>query len=96
MPTQFERIMFLNERVVSLFLVIGTYNVHQASLVVGFNYLQSRKYVKYWEELGLIRLNKKKGDKSYHINYTAKGQRIVDVLLAAKTVLQNQGIQFKK
>ncbi|MCK4252633.1 hypothetical protein KAX97_14385 [candidate division WOR-3 bacterium] len=84
--------MFLNVRVVNLFLVIEGHSLRESARMVDFHYLQSHKYLFYWEELGLVRIKKVK--KSFQVKYTAKGKRVSDTLLASKIVLQNLGVQF--
>lgn len=87
-----KRIMFLNEKISNLFLVIENANLSRTSDSVSVNYLQARGYVSYWDGLKLIKINKSTGQ--YRITYTAKGRKVADVLIAAKTILQNSGIQF--
>jgi len=87
-----KRIMFLNEKISNLFLVIENSNLSQTSDSVSVNYLQARGYVSYWGSLKLIKIVKR--NRQYHITYTAKGRKIADVLIAAKTILQNTGTQF--
>lgn len=84
--------MFLNVKVVNLFLTIEGHSLRQAAKMADFHYLQSRKYLFYWKDLDLVRMKKK--DKSFEIKYTAKGKKVYDALLASKVILQNLGVQF--
>lgn len=87
-----KQIMFLNEKISNLFLVIENANLSRTSDSVSVNYLQARGYVSYWGSLNLIKIDKRTGQ--YRITYTSKGRKIADVLIAAKTILQNSGVQF--
>jgi len=84
--------MFLNEKVTNLFLVITGTNLKQACQLANINYIQGRKYLSYWREIGLVTIIKR--TKVLKINYTAKGKRVEEVITASKTVLQNLGVQF--
>lgn len=90
--SRLPKTMFLNERVVNLFLIIEGQSLSEASKMVGINYLQSRRYLFYWEYLTLVNIRRMK--KSFNIIHTAKGKRVHDALIASKTVLQNLGVQF--
>jgi len=84
--------MFLNEKVVNLFLVIEGQTLSEACKMANIHYIQGRRYLYYWKNLGLV--NMRKPNKSFKIIYTSKGRKVSEALVVSKVILQNNGIQF--
>jgi hypothetical protein len=87
--------LFLNEKVVDLYFMINIIsNLHECSIKVHMTYAHAHKIVRNWEFVGLIVVTKH--GRILSMSYTPKGQRVLDMLIAARVILRNEGIQFKE
>jgi predicted transcriptional regulator len=89
---RFSEKMFLNEKIVDLYIEIRNGSLYWVCKQVGVNYAYAHKMVSIWENLGLI--YKRKTSMKYNILYTDKGQRVYENLLKTKLVLKRGKIQW--
>jgi DNA-binding MarR family transcriptional regulator len=85
--------LFLNEKIVELYFMINISNLYECSMKIHMTYAHAHKVARNWEKMGLVIITKNR--RILNMSYTPKGQRVLDMLLAARTILRNEGIQFK-
>jgi predicted transcriptional regulator len=87
-----SKIMFCNEKIVNLYLLVSQGPLLQITRSIDLNYSHALKLLKIWESMGLIIRNK--AGFRYNIFYTGKGRRLSDNLLRMKIYLRRSKIQW--
>jgi predicted transcriptional regulator len=87
-----SRIMFCNEKLVDLFLLIPRAPLHRICKTININYSHALKILNIWASLDL--LVKNKAGNRYNIFYTPKGKRISEELEVLKKLLRRNKIQW--
>jgi molybdenum-dependent DNA-binding transcriptional regulator ModE len=87
-----EKSIFVNEKVIELFLIITRGPLNQLCKTVDMSYAHGFKMMNIWESMGLIEKNK--AGYRYNIFYTLRGQRLADEFKVVKGILKRYGVQF--
>jgi hypothetical protein len=90
---RFSEKMFLNEKIVDLYLAIRNGSLYWVCKEVNVTYAYAHRMLMIWEDLGLI--YKRKTGIRYNILYTDKGQRVYDNLFKTKFVLKRGKVQWQ-
>ena len=86
------RNMFLNEKLVDLYLNITSGPLNYVCNTLKLNYSHSIDLLNIWEDMGL--LIKNKSGYRYNLFYTAKGKALCDYLIKMRLYLKRTGIQW--
>jgi hypothetical protein len=92
MGRRLEGIMFMNTRVVDLYLGITTGPLNRVCNLTKFNYSHALHLINMWDSMGLIKLNK--SGFRYNIFYTSRGSLLADNLRVMKKYLMRAKIQW--
>jgi predicted transcriptional regulator len=84
--------MFLNQKLVDLYLDITTGPLNYVCNNLDINYSHAIGVLNMWEAMGLIIKNK--SGYRYNIFYTYKGQRLADFLTKTRVFLKRNSIQW--
>jgi hypothetical protein len=87
-----NEILFLNEKLVSLYINLEKESLFQCSIIAGLTYSHAYNVTKIWEKLGLLYMNK--SGRRYNIIFTAYGKRLQYYLCETVRVLQDGNVQF--
>jgi hypothetical protein len=87
-----SKIMFCNEKLVDLFLLIPRAPLLRVSNRVDLTYSHAWKMMKLWDSMGLIVMNK--AGYRYNIFYTERGKRLAEQLTNLRRYLKRAKIQF--
>ena len=87
-----EDIMFINTRLIALYLDIEKYSLHQASNKLGMTYAYANKVLKIWAKKGLVYMNK--SGRRYDIVFTPRGKRLAIAFTEMRKILKEEGIQY--
>jgi predicted transcriptional regulator len=90
--TRFSKNVFMNEKMVDLYLNITSGPLNYVCNKLGLSYSHSLKVIDIWESMELIVKNK--AGYRYNIFYTAKGKTLSDGLSKIKTYLKRGKIQW--
>jgi len=89
-----REIMFLNERLVDLFLIIRNGPLSWSAKECKLNYAYTLKLLEIWEGMGLVKKNKV--GFRYNIIYTEKGEKLFDYLGAIRSYMKRCDIQWTR
>lgn len=84
--------MFLNEKLVNLYLMLENESVNRSAYLCSISYSYAFRVYHIWIDMKLIM--PRKSGKKWKTVYTTTGKRIFDVLTATRIVFQNTGVQF--
>lgn len=90
--TRLREIMFLNERLVDLYLDLPRDSLREVSKNMGMSYTHALKMLKIWVSMGLV-TDRKVGMK-YNIFYTDKGLKIALELRRMRKIMKMSKIQW--
>jgi predicted transcriptional regulator len=85
--------MFLNEKLVDLYLNITSGPLNYVCTKLDLNYSHALEILNIWESMGLIVKNK--SGYRYNLFYTSKGKSLVEYLSRVRIYLKRTGIQWE-
>jgi molybdenum-dependent DNA-binding transcriptional regulator ModE len=85
--------MFLNEKLVDLYLNITLGPLNYVCKKVDINYSHAIEILNIWESMNLVVKNK--AGYRYNIFYTAKGKTLFDYLSKLRTYLKRSNVQWQ-
>jgi hypothetical protein len=87
-----SKILFCNEKLVDLFLLIPRAPLLRVCQGIDMNYVHALKLLKIWASLDLLVLNK--AGHRYNIFYTEKGKRLAEQLDHLRRYMRRAKIQW--